>query len=221
MLVSHRHKFIYTKTVKTAGTSVEAYFERFCMPESAWTPSHRRDAYATDTGIIGYRGPNPPSDCEWWHHMPAEQIREKVGADIWDSYFKFCVIRNPYEKAISSFYFFQQQPMHKQTHFEDEPSRFECWLDSCTPPIDRDKYLLDDKFCLDDVIRHETLEADMERICNRLNIPWDAAYLPTYKSGLRPRHASARNRYTDKSTRIVSDTYDFEIDYFNYAFPAA
>lgn len=29
MLVSHRYKFIYTKTVKTASTSVESFFERF------------------------------------------------------------------------------------------------------------------------------------------------------------------------------------------------
>jgi hypothetical protein len=31
MLVSHQRKFIYTKTVKTAGSSVESYFEPYCI----------------------------------------------------------------------------------------------------------------------------------------------------------------------------------------------
>ncbi|KPA10844.1 hypothetical protein MHK_008953, partial [Candidatus Magnetomorum sp. HK-1] len=45
MLVSHRHKFIYTKTFKTAGTSVESYFEPFCMNDGEWSRSHPRDQY--------------------------------------------------------------------------------------------------------------------------------------------------------------------------------
>jgi len=43
MLVSHRKKFIYTKTAKTAGTSVESYFEPFCLPEGDWKLEHTRD----------------------------------------------------------------------------------------------------------------------------------------------------------------------------------
>jgi hypothetical protein len=31
MLVSHLKKFIFTKTKKTAGTSVESVFEPYCM----------------------------------------------------------------------------------------------------------------------------------------------------------------------------------------------
>ncbi len=45
MLVSHRHQFIYTKTHKTASTSVEAYFERFCFPPGdAFILQHHRPA---------------------------------------------------------------------------------------------------------------------------------------------------------------------------------
>ena len=40
MLISHRKQFIYTKTAKTAGTSVESYFEKYCMPEGKWQFSH-------------------------------------------------------------------------------------------------------------------------------------------------------------------------------------
>jgi hypothetical protein len=56
MLVSHRYKFFYTKTCKIAGSSVESYFERFCMPEGEWTQQHFRDQLISDTGIVDFRG---------------------------------------------------------------------------------------------------------------------------------------------------------------------
>jgi len=33
VLVSHTHEFIFMKTHKTASTSVEMFFERFCVPQ--------------------------------------------------------------------------------------------------------------------------------------------------------------------------------------------
>jgi hypothetical protein len=56
MLIGHRKKFIYTKTAKTAGTSIESYFENFCMPENTWKFSNPREEYVSKEGIIGYRG---------------------------------------------------------------------------------------------------------------------------------------------------------------------
>ena len=73
MLISHRKRFIYTKTVKTAGTSVEVYFEPWCLPENTWTFSHARDQTVCADGIIGYRG-NNRGDSSWWNHMPASLI---------------------------------------------------------------------------------------------------------------------------------------------------
>ena len=105
MLVSHRHKFIYTKTAKTGGTSVEVYFEPHCLPEGTWSFAHARDEYVGKSGVIGVRGKGKGD--EWFSHMPADQIRQKVGHKIWNEYFKFCVIRDPYDKVVSAFHFFE------------------------------------------------------------------------------------------------------------------
>ena len=84
MLVSHRYKFIYTKTRKTAGSSVESYFEPFCMPDGEWTQRHLREEYVSDAGIIGFRGkPAQAGDAYWWNHMPARMIRRRLGEDTW------------------------------------------------------------------------------------------------------------------------------------------
>jgi hypothetical protein len=194
VLVSHRYNFIYTKTVKTAGTSVESYFERFCMPKNEWSFSHFRDEYVSESGIIGCRRFERPADCKWWNHMPAAMIRERIGEEAWSNYLKFCVIRNPYDKALSAFYYFKNPDYRSEnnatakfTDLDKERSEFEDWLCSGEPPIDRDKYLIDGQFCLDEVIRYETLATDLEGLCARLHIPWNLALLPSLKAGLDRR----------------------------------
>jgi hypothetical protein len=63
MLVSHQRKFIYTKTVKTAGSSVESYFEPYCISPEEY-PLHRPgELHESEQGIIGY-GPDRPSDAK-------------------------------------------------------------------------------------------------------------------------------------------------------------
>jgi len=103
LLVSHRKRFIFTKTVKTAGTSIESYFERWCMPEGEWKPVHVRGEYVSDAGIIGERSGNPRG-AKWYNHMSCKCIYDQVGCDIWNRYFKFTVVRNPFDKVISGFF---------------------------------------------------------------------------------------------------------------------
>lgn len=223
MLVSHSHKFIYTKTVKTGGTSVESYFERFCMPGDEWTESHWRYEHVSESGIVGHRGPNMPGNCGWWNHMSARLIRQRVGEEIWNGYLKFCVIRNPYDKVISAFYFFRRRSNPHMEFSDPELDRelFGQWVQSGYKlPIDNDKFLIDGTFCLDDVIRHESLHQDLERICGRLGVQWNLSWLPVFKTGVRPKYASAEALYTDKSRKVVETAFAFELDYFKYVFPA-
>lgn len=130
MLISHRKKFIFTKTGKTAGTSVESYFEKDCMPEGDWQESHTRDEYVSEFGIIGYRGESLKKDsCKWYNHMSAKKIRQQIGEDIWNSYYKFTVIRNPFDKLISSFYY-DNRNGRKQKRNYSYSQKLKSWVKS-------------------------------------------------------------------------------------------
>ena len=76
----------------------------------------------SDSGIVGYRGTSPGGN-EWFNHMPAEAIKARIGHEIWDSYFKFCVVRNPFEKLVSAFHFFEFGS-HASSIEEDVIDRF-------------------------------------------------------------------------------------------------
>ena len=224
MLVSHEKKFIYLKTAKTGGTSVEVYFERFCMSPGEWFFSHARDQYESATGIIGFRGmkTNKPENCKWWNHMPAADVKAQLGSSIWNDYFKFCVVRNPYDKAVSAFYFdcFRNKK-EAPTTLAGRREAFENWLIErrVNTPTGRNKFIIGNQFCLDRVIYFEKMKEDLEKICTRIGVPWIAEQLPVLKSGYRPPNTSCSEMYTNKAKKLIMKKHAFELDLFNYSFP--
>jgi Sulfotransferase family len=104
MLCSHEKKFIFLKTRKTAGTSVEIFFERFCLPLCQFQESHDIDQKITDAGIVGGRAEWFSKRPDFYNHMPASEIRNKLGREIFDTYYRFCTMRNPFDKVVSHFW---------------------------------------------------------------------------------------------------------------------
>ncbi|MDF1859541.1 MAG: sulfotransferase family 2 domain-containing protein [Verrucomicrobiales bacterium] len=238
MLVSHRKEFIYTKTVKTAGTSVESYFEKYCMPEGEWSEEHSRDVCVSDAGIIGFRGSNRPKEIEWFHHMPASRIKDQIGDEIWNRYFKFCVIRDPFDKAVSAFYHFKKAreaggaDARKKTlkqkiseffsppvKFNSVAEEFEHWLSEGNMGVDRDKYTIDGEFCVDYVIRYEALSEGLQEVCEKIGIEYEPDRLPTFKKGMRDEKVGLYDIYTPKAIEIVSDVFAYELEKFGYEPP--
>lgn len=105
-LVSHQHRFIYLKTEKTGGTSVEMALQTLCTPPGTEV-RHYGPAIVSEVGILGARGDKFTSVDEtgWRSHMPAKQVARKLGRDVWSRYLKLASLRNPYDKAVSWYWF--------------------------------------------------------------------------------------------------------------------
>jgi len=211
MLVSHRKRFIYTKTYKTAGTSVESYFEQYCMPDGEWTLRHLREAYVGDCGIIGYRGTNS-TDEYWYNHMPAGEIRDKIGDAIWREYFKFCVVRNPFDKLVSAFFFENKKGEHSVAEFRD-------WVKLRGFVTDRNQYVIDNTVCIDYFIRYESLAEGIAHVCGIIGVPFEPDRIQTFKSGHRDRQIALCDLYDPATIKIVQDRFGFELEHFGYGPP--
>ena len=94
MIVSHKHKFIFVKPTKVAGTSVEVALAKHCAPEdivtaiTGYSPESDQEAYTHE----------PRNNSGFFNHMSPQEIRKKLGDDTWENYFKFTVGRNPWEE---------------------------------------------------------------------------------------------------------------------------
>jgi hypothetical protein len=217
MLISHICRFIYLKTRKTAGTSVEIYFEPYCVdPRNYFGEEHARDEQVSEWGVAGSR--RKAGDI-WYNHMPAREVRDLVGPEKWNQYFKFCAIRNPYDKAVS-FFWHDLAPdcreQQRRADFRVVRETFAEWTKLGHFPVDAPIYTLDGSPAVDDFIRYERLTEDMRRVCARLQIPWQPDRLGRYKSDLRKRGEQFEEYYTPEAAARVEQQFAWEFEYFQY-----
>ncbi len=110
-----------------------------------------------------------------------------VAGDIWDTAFKFTAERHPYEKALSlAHHVFRGNP-------NDElfPLALDAVVRSRRQYVSYPWYVVDGKVIVDDFVRHETIPADMKRICERLGLP--GVELPRARQHDRDRKPARRD----------------------------
>lgn len=210
MLVSHRYKFIYIKIQKVAGTSVESFFGQFCCdPEQPYTFEHASDETVNEFGIIGARMGG--KEHNWLPHKPARGIYEDLGKNIFKSYFKFCVIRNPWDIVVSFYCWHYRDKKQTKEGFTKFVGQFE--------NRDWKIHTIDDAPICDFYIRYETLEDDIRHVCSTLGITeYNLNDLPTFKKGSRRLDKHYSEYYTDETRDIVSKKFQKEIQFFGYSF---
>jgi len=215
MILSHRHRFIFIKTNKTAGTSVEIALSRFCGPEDVITPLSEKDEKLRAS--LGYPGPqNYKADDEdktgFYNHMSAVEIKQLIKPDVWESYFKFCIERNPWDRLISMYYW--------RCRREPRPSISE-FLESDLPILLKtrgiDLYRIDNEIVVDKICRYEDLAEELEGVRVKVGIP-EPLELPRAKSNSRKDTRSYREILSEQEKMKIASLFAEEIETHGYQF---
>jgi hypothetical protein len=169
MIISHQHKFIFIKTHKTAGSSMEMALAPLCGPHDVITPMESNAQSEIprnfhEDHILGrlYSRSRLARKCidrhspllgAWYYeHMPATRVRELIGEEVWNSYHKFCIERNPWDKVVSYYNwkkFGQNKPM----------PAFKTWVMQKTHrlPLDARLYFDGNACMMDEVLEYQGL----------------------------------------------------------------
>jgi hypothetical protein len=225
MIVSHTHKFIFVKSLKTAGTSLEAALSRYCSGDDIVTPL---GDYRFNRDESGDRVHQAMNDSGFNQHDDAATIKSKLPAEVWDNYFKFSITRNPWDRAVSLFFWEYRRdpalvPRKRFYHYLGVPydeagelrKRLGTFVRGDWQNNDR-FYIMDDRLCVDYVIKYESLEEDFRRVCREVGVPETA--LPRLKTGLRRQGHHYSELFDDESRAIVADRHQNDIAHFGYVF---
>jgi hypothetical protein len=226
MIVSHEHRFIFVKTRKTAGTSIEVYLAKHLGPDAIVTPVYQPEI----PGHLArnYEAPTARSraltarfrknqrraiERERWffNHIPAEAIRARLGRRIWDSYFKFTFERNPWEKTVSDYYF--------RSANGKERGSFRDYVLQAALPSDWSLYTIGGQLAVDFVGSYADLDADLKRALAHTS--WTAPVeLGFEKASSRPKDgASAAAVFDEETSARVATVFAHEIAQFGYKPP--
>ena len=171
-------------------------------------------------------------------HLTAEEFRKTLGDDKFQQLFKFAIVRNPWDRAVSQ-YSHLWSTMHA-----DFPS-FNDWVKIVYGEVipnaykNRDKFFTfkyknntieglvkpympqldwlrdnNGKMLVNFVGRHENLQDDFNTICDKIGIA--RRILP--HNNASKREGDYRSYYDKKSKKLVGDFFQKEIKKFSYKY---
>lgn len=221
VLVSRRYKFIFVKSKKTAGTSVEGLLEKYCMDHDAisdnkeqnngkYVPTHKQDFQIHELGIVGSRDHGKNNSNKWKEHMCLGRIANNVNTQVFNNCYKFTIIRNPWDKMVSLYY-------HEVNRSGYTDLTFDQFIKTSTRSIDFHAY---DNPKFDFFIRYENLKEDLQKVATKLKLPdFDVSELPNWKSEYRiNKDMHYSKMYTPEQRDKVAKIYAYEIKEFGYTY---
>ena len=201
MIISHKFRFIFIKTLKTAGTSIEVYLSPRCGDEDILTPI-----------LPALEGHQPRNFGRYYNHFSAWGVRATVAPEIWTDYFKFCVERNPWDKTISDYAMVRQRSGPAFSFAEYLESERYCKSWALYTDAD-DKTLLVDR-----VLRYEKLNEELGEVFERQGVPWSGRLEIFAKAGYRTEKKHYRDWYSEEQKKQVAEAFAQEIREFGYEF---
>ena len=162
-------------------------------------------------------------------HLTAADVRTKLGKDVYEKYFKFAFIRNPYDRAVSTYHIRQKLLPRIKMSFRDFVLKrisgrrrfvlrnlFRSTAEKALEDQfgDQHEFIFDqnEQSLVDFIGRYENLEADFKKICDRLGIKAD---LPVMNQS---RHEGYKTYYDEDTRRAISEIYKKDIQTFGYEF---
>lgn len=238
MIVSHEHKFIFVKTRKTAGTSLEIALSKYCGPRDILAPLDATDepkrAKIAGGGARNYQKalsehrmsefPRLVSSrtkaIKYNEHMTATQMRAALPKDVWDSYFKFTVVRNPFDRCISRYFWTLNNGEGQFAKWK--VGSFDQFLRYHAQMINENWliYTEGDALLVDDVVKFETLEADLGRVSARIglkrNVHEDMKSVET-KTQTRAETDAPQSVIDERARQTIYNLCIREFEMFGYA----
>lgn len=218
MPISHSHRTIFVHIPKTAGTSVEAVLGMH--------------GDKTEIGVVPYF--NQELDYEHLYgrqmqHMTAHDIRNALpDKTAFDSYFKFTIVRNPWDRLVSSLAWTDQKWAKgvelTVAEFDAQVRRLHAMFMAAAAapsPAALPQFLYpqvlfivdsNSRSLVDYVARYENLQADWDVICAKLGV---SVQLPRR---MKSHHRDYRDYYTAETQKLVGDMYAVDVRAFQYEF---
>jgi len=170
MIFLKEQNLIFLKARKVAGTSFEIALSKFSGPTDIITPIEKVDE--NTRAELGFRGAQnykmPLGEAlrqpkyerlktvlkrslpyKYFNHIPAKEAKQKLGQETFDASFKVAIVRNPFDKLVSQYFWF--------TRSTSSPPGFDTWLRERPGFINDNniQYFIDGENIIDFYIRYE------------------------------------------------------------------
>ena len=210
MIISYSHQFIFIHIYKTAGSSIRSVLEPYMHdPERMFlNRAFRKLHLPIQVPLHKHKS--------FKQHISARDLKKQLPAKIYDPFFKFAFVRNPWDWQVSGYHFMLEEKTHFQHELIKSMKNFDEFIEW---RVFKDKHLQKDfitndqgNLIVDFVGRYETLAEDFEQICRKLHL--DLRLPHRNKSA----HDDYRSYYNPRTVDLIREHFREDIELFGYDF---
>ena len=211
MIISYSRRFIFIHVYRVAGNSLMEALKPFAHDPERFinVPLLRRLLKRQIELHRELSGRN-------YGHITAKELKAELPARVFDNFYKFTFVRNPWDLQVSIYHFVLQYTNHPRHEFFKTFGSFEKFLEwRLVNMKDLQKEFVvgeSGELLVDFVGRYEAIARDFQTVCQRIGIP----YLLPHKNS--SSHKDFRQYYTPETRAMVAEAYKEDIDYFGYTF---
>jgi hypothetical protein len=217
MLISFSHQFIFIHTAKTGGMSMRDVLEPLATELDKFR-IHRPPKTIGDQ-------PNPMYTV--WEtlllHAKARDVKRELPAEVFDTFFKFAFVRNPWDMQASMYNFMLRDPAipnHDEVKALGSFDNFIDWVIARKDPYPKGVTKLqadtltdkDGNLLMDFVGRYENLAEDFAHVGRVIGVDVKLPHLN------KSSHKDYRTLYTPDTRQKVAEHFRKDIEMFGYDF---
>jgi hypothetical protein len=210
MILSHDKKFIYIHVYKVAGTSIRTALQKYDDLATTDFPWHQNMKF--------WLGKRSQIFSIWSiDHIKVNTVKKYLPEDVFNKYYKFTFIRNPWDWQVSLYHYMLQWKEHPQHKLIRGMKTFDEYIEW---RINEDFELQKDFICdskgknlMNFVGRFENLQEDFNKACEEIGIP--QVSLPKVNTS---KHRFYKEYYNKHTRDLIYNAFKKDIELFNYDF---
>ncbi len=213
MIISHKYKFIFIHIQKCAGTSITYGLNPYLGAEDI---------------VLGCTPKGEKLSQEWgetkglYKHVTAKKAKQAIEAmdeNIWNDYFKFSFIRNPWDLVVSTYHWWKKTKWNDENKTGDKIRALNNFEEYVLSPYLRtntcSQFVMDGQghSMVDFIGRYESLTKDFAYICGKVGLP--NINMPVKNTS---EHNPYQDYYNEKTKAIVKERFKWDLKNFKYSF---
>lgn len=193
-MLSTSHNFLFIHVPKTGGNSIQSVLSTYADDKITCVQPWQ-------DGVERFEVRSEKHSTH--KHSTAAEYRQAYGEYLYSQLFKFCTVRNPWDRCISHYF----SPHRGKVEWSREA--FIQFVQAEVMPLEH--YAAVDEMGF--VIRFESIQSDFDTVCRSLSIP--LVSLPHRNASRRLYY---RSYFDTETAEIVRAKFAEEVRHFGYAF---
>lgn len=145
-------------------------------------------------------------------HETVKTIQDKISNEIFENFFKFAIVRNPFSRFVSRYNYMKLTNTLREKNFSDFLTKH---IEKSLMADQQFKFLLNKngEIGVDKIIKFENINEEIKELGKILSLD-----ISKFKKLNVSTHGDYRDYYNSNTKKIVEDFCKEDLEYFNYSF---